>query len=126
MRKFVYVTFNFREGVAMVRKICRKVDYAVDAWTFFVLVGGGAIFHLVTSFAVKGTYGNPWGYLAFFFPGGAEIAYAVADLTGGNYQYPLLLCLCLCIASLKGLLWYGKNLLKRRLTRSFELSAEQC
>jgi hypothetical protein len=110
----------------MTRRIVKRIDYLLDAMTLFVVIGGGVVFHALTSLAFKGYYGNPWGYLAFIFPGGSEIFFTVVQLLDGKYNYAIILGAYLCIASCKVLLWLGRRFLKRKLAGHFRLPAPQC
>lgn len=108
----------------MARKILGKLDYAFNISTIVVVAGGGMIFHLLTALAIKGAYGNPWGYAAFLCPGGAEVFLSISQLMEGRYNYTILLGAFLAIASCKGGLWFAVRLLRERLMKNLDLAVD--
>lgn len=109
----------------MARMVLRKLDYFFDLSVLCVIGGGGIVFHLMTVFVIKGCYGTPWGIAAFFLPGGAEAALSILQLMDGDYKYTVLLGIYVCVAACKVMLWCGKTMIKRRLTRSMDLVVGQ-
>jgi hypothetical protein len=99
----------------MAVRALRRFGYLFDLTTLLIVGGGGGIVHCLTSLAIGGSYGEPWGCLAFFVPGGAELFLAATQIAARQYNYAIFLGVFLAIALCKGGLWCGKNLLLRRL-----------
>lgn len=108
----------------MARKILWKLNFAFNVSTMVVVLGGGAVFHLLTALAIGGAYGNPWGFVAFLCPGVAEVFLSVSQLMEGSYNYSILLGAFLGIASCKGGLWFALRLLTERVSKHLDLAAE--
>ena len=102
----------------MAANVVRKFGYLFDVTTLLIIVGGSGIVHCLTALAIGGRYGDLWGYVALFVPGGAELFLAIIQITAKQYNYAIFLGVFLVVAACKGGLWCGKNVLVRRLDRS--------
>jgi hypothetical protein len=105
-------------GAVMTCKIIIKLNYVSNILAFLVVIGGGVFFHVLTALTIYSIYGFPWGFLAFFLPGVAEVFLSISlCVNEGINNYTIVLVAFLCIAAVKGAIWFGIKHLKGRLTR---------
>jgi hypothetical protein len=102
----------------MAVSLLKKCDKIINCLTLLVIVGGGSILHTLTSLAIRGYYGDPWGYVAFLAPGVAEAYLAVIQMGDEMYNYSVLLAVFCTMSLVTALLWVMKNVIKSRLTQA--------
>ncbi len=103
--------------------LLHKFDNFLSKLLLFIILGGAMILHTLTALAIKSYYGDPWGYVAFLLPFGAE-AYLIFIQLGDNmYNYTILLSLFICIASLVALLWLLKSIIMTKVNSSIKVES---
>jgi len=99
----------------MAKVIFLKFNDVMNLITLLFIICGGMIMHTLTALTLKSYYGDPWGYVAFLFPGFAEAYLVVVQLEDSMYNYTLLLAGFICTITVAGLFWMLRNFVRTRL-----------
>ena len=98
-----------------------RFDKFLNYLILFVLCGGGMVIHTLTALAIRGYYGNPWGYVAFLLPGPAEAYLACIQLGDNRFTSTILFSGFCSVTLLSTFLWLIRKKIKARLKNIIEI-----
>lgn len=107
----------------MAKLVLTKFDSLLSHLLLLGIIGGATVVHTLTALAIKSYYGDPWGYVAFCLPLGAEVYLVFIQLGDNMYNYTILLTAFICLSSLAALFWLLKNIIVTKVAGSVKLSS---